>query len=182
MWTVGRIALEPGAPSIIPGRAEMLFQFRDGDDAVLARMERQLAQLVAEANARGPCRVTLELLRKGTPARMSEASRARWRWPRSAMRRGRPVRMPSGAIHDAARLSTRMPAGMMFVPSIGGISHHWTENTSDEDIVLGARVFASWAAELLCVGVTAARANAPPAVGLAHNLLYCALRSSPFQP
>ena len=30
---------------------------------------------------------------------------------------------------------------MMFVPSIGGISHHWTENTSDEDIVLGAQVF-----------------------------------------
>jgi N-carbamoyl-L-amino-acid hydrolase len=27
------------------------------------------------------------------------------------------------------------------VPSIGGISHHWTENTSDEDIVLGAQVF-----------------------------------------
>jgi N-carbamoyl-L-amino-acid hydrolase len=42
-----------------------------------------------------------------------------------------------------------MPAGMLFVPSIGGISHHWSENTSDEDIVLGARVFASWAGELL---------------------------------
>jgi N-carbamoyl-L-amino-acid hydrolase len=31
---------------------------------------------------------------------------------------------------------------MLFVPSIGGISHHWTENTTDEDIVLGAQVFA----------------------------------------
>ena len=39
---------------------------------------------------------------------------------------------------------------MMFVPSIGGISHHWSENTSDADIVLGAQVFASWAAALLC--------------------------------
>ena len=34
-----------------------------------------------------------------------------------------------------------MPAAMLFVPSIGGISHHWTENTADEDIVLGAQVF-----------------------------------------
>jgi N-carbamoyl-L-amino-acid hydrolase len=30
----------------------------------------------------------------------------------------------------------------MFVPSIGGISHHWSENTSDQDLVLGAQVFA----------------------------------------
>jgi N-carbamoyl-L-amino-acid hydrolase len=34
-----------------------------------------------------------------------------------------------------------MPAGMLFVPSIGGISHHWTENTADADIVTGAEVF-----------------------------------------
>jgi N-carbamoyl-L-amino-acid hydrolase len=37
----------------------------------------------------------------------------------------------------------------LFVPSIGGISHHWTENTSDEDIVAGARVYASAIANLL---------------------------------
>ena len=34
-----------------------------------------------------------------------------------------------------------MPAAMLFVPSIGGISHHWTENTADADIVTGAEVF-----------------------------------------
>jgi N-carbamoyl-L-amino-acid hydrolase len=49
--------------------------------------------------------------------------------------------MPSGAGHDAQYLARVMPAAMLFVPSIGGISHHWTENTSDEDIVLGAQVF-----------------------------------------
>ena len=51
------------------------------------------------------------------------------------------MRLPSGAGHDAQWLARVMPAAMMFVPSIGGVSHHWTENTSDEDIVLGARVF-----------------------------------------
>jgi beta-ureidopropionase / N-carbamoyl-L-amino-acid hydrolase len=54
---------------------------------------------------------------------------------------GRHVRMPSGAGHDAQYLARKVPAAMLFVPSIGGVSHHWTENTSDEDIVLGARVF-----------------------------------------
>jgi N-carbamoyl-L-amino-acid hydrolase len=42
-----------------------------------------------------------------------------------------------------------MPAGMMFVPSLGGISHHWSEDTSEADIVLGARVFADAAYRIL---------------------------------
>ena len=50
--------------------------------------------------------------------------------------------MPSGAGHDAQILAQRLPAAMMFVPSIGGISHHFTENTEDADIVLGCQVFA----------------------------------------
>ena len=42
-----------------------------------------------------------------------------------------------------------MPAAMLFVPSIDGISHHWSENTSDDDIVLGARVFTDAIASVL---------------------------------
>ena len=38
VWTTGRITLDPCAPSIIPGRAEMLFQIRDDDPAVVARL------------------------------------------------------------------------------------------------------------------------------------------------
>ena len=45
VWTAGRIELTPGAPSIIPGRAEMLFQFRDAEPATLDRLH---AHLVAE--------------------------------------------------------------------------------------------------------------------------------------
>jgi N-carbamoyl-L-amino-acid hydrolase len=57
--------------------------------------------------------------------------------------------MPSAAGHDAQVLSTIMPAAMLFVPSIGGISHHWTENTADADIVTGAEVFVETCARLL---------------------------------
>ena len=39
VWTTGRITLDPGALSIIPGAAEMLFQIRDDDPAVIARLE-----------------------------------------------------------------------------------------------------------------------------------------------
>jgi N-carbamoyl-L-amino-acid hydrolase len=62
---------------------------------------------------------------------------------------GKSVRMPSAAGHDAQVLSTIMPSGMLFVPSIGGISHHWTENTADADIVTGAKVFVDACRRLL---------------------------------
>ena len=59
------------------------------------------------------------------------------------------MRMPSGAGHDAQILGLKLPAAMMFVPSIGGISHHFTENTEDADIVLGCQVFADATAKIL---------------------------------
>jgi N-carbamoyl-L-amino-acid hydrolase len=42
-----------------------------------------------------------------------------------------------------------MPAAMMFVPSLGGISHHWAEDTREDDIVLGAQIFADAARRIL---------------------------------
>ena len=73
-------------------------------------------------------------------------------WGRPGPVNGNPLvrmRLPSAAGHDAAVLSYRMPAGMMFIPSIGGISHHWSEDSKEEDIVLGAQVFADAAETIL---------------------------------
>jgi N-carbamoyl-L-amino-acid hydrolase len=42
-----------------------------------------------------------------------------------------------------------MPAAMLFIPSIGGISHHWSEDTAEADIVLGCQVLADAASDLL---------------------------------
>ncbi|WP_028137825.1 Zn-dependent hydrolase [Bradyrhizobium japonicum] len=141
VWTTGRITLDPGAPSIIPGGAEMLFQIRDDDPAVIARLEQLLRTMANDASASGPCTVTVEKLRTGAPAMMNAGFQDAIEAATKAMAGGRCVRMPSGAGHDAQMLATVMPAGMLFVPSIGGISHHWTENTADADIVTGAEVF-----------------------------------------
>jgi N-carbamoyl-L-amino-acid hydrolase len=65
---------------------------------------------------------------------------------------GAHLRMPSGAGHDAQVLSRRIRSAMMFVPSIAGISHHWSEDTKEEDIVLGAQIFADAAAAILQAG------------------------------
>jgi N-carbamoyl-L-amino-acid hydrolase len=142
VWTTGRITLDPGAPSIIPGAAEMLFQIRDDDPDVVHRMEDVLRTMAAEVTAQGRCSVTIERIRTGTPAGMNAAFQDAIEAASAAFAGGRSMRMPSAAGHDAQILSTVMPAGMLFVPSIGGISHHVLENTDDADIVTGAEVFA----------------------------------------
>ena len=141
VWTTGRITLDPGAPSIIPGGAEMLFQIRDDDPAVIARLEHLLQTMADEVNAQGRCSVTVERLRTGVPDMMESTFQQAIEAASAACAGGRSMRMPSGAGHDAQILATIMPAGMLFVPSIGGISHHWSENTTDADIVTGAQAF-----------------------------------------
>jgi N-carbamoyl-L-amino-acid hydrolase len=141
VWTTGRITLDPGAPSIIPGGAEMLFQIRDENPSVIARLEDLLRTMADEVNAKGPCTASVEKLRTGAPAMMNAGFQDAIEAASKALAGGRSLRMPSGAGHDAQMLATIMPAGMLFVPSIGGISHHWTENTTDADIATGAQVF-----------------------------------------
>lgn len=149
VWTAGRILLDPGQLSIIPGGGEMMLQMRDADDAVLDRMQKTLSDLVAETNAKGPCRVQAEMIRRSIPAVMAAPFQAALDAAAEAHAPGKHERIPSGAGHDAQVFAKHMPSGMMFVPSIGGISHHWSENTSDEDIGLGAQVFVDAVARLL---------------------------------
>jgi beta-ureidopropionase / N-carbamoyl-L-amino-acid hydrolase len=149
VWTTGRIVLDPGAPSIIPGRAEMLFQIRDDDPDVIARLEDMLRGMAVEATAQGRCKVEVERLRIGAPALMDGVIQGTIEAASKAFAGGRSIRMPSGAGHDAQILATIMPSGMLFVPSIGGISHHWSENTADVDIVTGAQVFVESCRRLL---------------------------------
>jgi N-carbamoyl-L-amino-acid hydrolase len=149
VWTTGRITLDPGAPSIIPGHAEMLFQIRDENPGVIERLEDLLRSMAAETGAQDRCTVAVERIRTGAPALMDARFQQAIEAASSALAGGRSVRMPSGAGHDAQVLATIMPAGMLFVPSIGGISHHWSENTADADIVTGAQVFVETCRRLL---------------------------------
>jgi beta-ureidopropionase / N-carbamoyl-L-amino-acid hydrolase len=149
VWTAGRITLDPGAASIIPGRAEALFQLRDADPAVLDRLHAELNDLVAAANRVSRCQFELTVMSQSTPARMDERLMAALDTAAERHAPGKHMRMPSGAGHDAQWLARKLPAAMMFVPSINGISHHWSENTSDDDLVLGAQVFTDGIAEAL---------------------------------
>src|SRR6516225_9611796 len=150
VWTIGRMLLEPNAPSVIPGRAEMLVQFRDAELDQLAALERALRALVDQADSAGPCRVEIETVARTEPRLMDGGFQEQLEAAAERHAPGMHMRLPSAAGHDAAVLSYRMPAGMMFIPSLGGISHHWSEDSKADDIVLGAQVFADAAEKILC--------------------------------
>ena len=153
VWTVGRIELVPGAPSIVPGRASMNFQFRDAEEERLAALEDLTRNLVAEADAAGPVRVSIAPHSDATkPALMDETLQAHIAAAAERHASGSWVRMPSAASHDAQVLARHIPSAMLFIPSIGGVSHDFAEDTAEEDIVLGCQVLATAAASILAEG------------------------------
>jgi beta-ureidopropionase / N-carbamoyl-L-amino-acid hydrolase len=152
VWTIGRMVLDPNAPSVVPGRAEMQVQFRDPDIDRLAALERALRELVSETDRAGPCACEIETIVRTEPRPMDPGFQEQIERAAEPYARGMLMRMPSFAGHDAAVLSYRMPAGMLFIPSIGGISHHWSEDSKEDDIELGAQVFADAAENILRAG------------------------------
>jgi N-carbamoyl-L-amino-acid hydrolase len=150
VWTVGRIELDPGSLSVVPGQADLYLQFRDANAQRLWAMEAKLAELVADFNAQGGVSVALTAADAAEePVAMDEALQAHLARAAETVAPGQWMRMPSGASHDAQIIARSMPACMVFVPSIGGVSHDFIEDTAEEHIVLGCRVAAEAAAAIL---------------------------------
>jgi len=152
VWTIGRMVIDPNAPSIVPGRAEMQVQVRDLDETILARYRDALLDMVGASDRAGPCRVAIEELSLTEARPMDPAFENAIEAAAERHVPGGHLRMPSGAGHDAQVISHKLRAGMMFIPSLRGISHHWSEDTREDDIVLGAQVFADAAAAILKAG------------------------------
>ena len=149
VWTIGRIVLEPNAPSVVPGRAELLLQIRDPSLAAMERLGAAAIALAEAADRAGPCGVAIERTSCTEPIAMHGPFQAAIAAAAGRHAGAGSMHLVSGAGHDAQILGRRLPAGMLFVPSIGGISHHYTEDTAEDDIVLGCQVFADAAATIL---------------------------------
>jgi N-carbamoyl-L-amino-acid hydrolase len=146
VWNIGNMILRPGAATVVPSEGEMLLEFRDTDGDLMERLEAQVRTRIAETN-RGPVSVEIERTACLAPTPLTETLGAAI--AKAAIGRGeQPVSLPSGAGHDAMIVARYMPAAMMFIPSIGGISHDITENTSDADIVFGCEVLADAVSQL----------------------------------
>jgi len=150
VWTMGRMQLSPGAASIIPGKADLHLQFRDPDNEVLDKLEQEARRLVGQLNDQGP--VAINMVEHSPPIIPADMESSFQEEIAAAARTHAPddwEHMPSAAVHDAMFLSEIMPAAMMFIPSIGGVSHDFSEDTSESDIALGAQVFTTAIAGIL---------------------------------
>ena len=137
--TVGRIELHPNLVNVIPARATITVDLRNTDPVELARAERMLFEAVERIAAAEGVGIEHRTLARFDPVVFDESVIDMV--VDAAERRGLSVRrLPSGAGHDAQMLARVCPAGMIFVPSVGGISHNPTEFTDADDLQAGADV------------------------------------------
>jgi beta-ureidopropionase / N-carbamoyl-L-amino-acid hydrolase len=137
--TVGRIDVHPNLVNVVAARATVTVDLRNTDDALVSESEQRLAAFCAELAGREGVTIEARTLARFAPVDFDEAMIALV----EEVARGRGLstkRMPSGAGHDAQMLARVCPAGMVFVPSVRGISHNPAELTSDADLEAGANV------------------------------------------
>jgi ureidoglycolate amidohydrolase len=145
--TVGVLRVQPGAINVVPGEVELDVDVRDSDRAAREQVvEGWLAEARAIAARRGLALDVAPIVDDDPAAcdpAVVEAAAAAAEQLGLAYRR-----MTSGAYHDAMVMGARVPIGMIFVPSAGGISHHPDEHTDPDDIERGVRVLAGTLARL----------------------------------
>ena len=137
--TVGSMNFQPNLVNVIPNRVSFTVDLRNTDESILAAAEERLWAFAAQVADDEGVEWKRESLARFEPVRFDP--RIIDLVERSARGLGLPVRrLPSGAGHDAQMLARMCPAGMIFVPSVGGLSHNVREHTAPDDLVAGARV------------------------------------------
>ncbi|OFW20664.1 MAG: hypothetical protein A3G21_22075 [Acidobacteria bacterium RIFCSPLOWO2_12_FULL_66_21] len=145
--TVGRLDVTPNAANVVPGQAILIIELRDLSEARLTAIGdaiRGRAKAIAAAT-----RTTIDIVATGhygpalaTPSVQEAIERAAGGLGLAH------VRLPSGAGHDAQMAATLGPMGMIFVPSVGGVSHSPKELTTWEHCARGADVLLQTVLEL----------------------------------
>jgi len=150
VWTFGQATLHPGADSIIPGRADLHLQFRDPSTDVLDAIDSTVRVLVEEMTTTGPVDVAVTNTRERiAPTVMDDGLRSHLAAAADNHTSRSWQDMPSAAGHDPMVIAHHLPCGMLFIPSIGGISHDFAEDSSEDDITLGCQVLADATASAL---------------------------------
>ncbi|PJE35779.1 Zn-dependent hydrolase [Pseudooceanicola lipolyticus] len=142
VWTIGHVALHPNASSIVAGRAVFSMQWRDGSAERLDRMEEIIRTVASEVADARDLSLSFGPMLGLQPVAMDRRLFAALEEGARQVAPGRWQILPSGALHDSTNLSNLMPVAMLFVPSIGGISHAFAEDTAEDDLVAGLRVLA----------------------------------------
>jgi len=153
VWNIGYIRVEPGRRNVVPKKSEFSLQYRDPSGEQLARLDHMVNGFITDANQTAGVICSSTIGFSVEPVHMD--SRLSRMISDAATTLNVPwVAMPSGAGHDAAALARHLPTAMLFIPSIGGHSHTIEENTSDEDIIVGAEVMSETVARICAQDIT----------------------------
>ncbi len=137
--TVGSLHLHPNLVNVVPASATMTVDLRNTDEGLLQLAEEQLRVRVAAIAEDEDVRVESRSLARFEPVEFDE--RVVERIELLAEKTGLSTkRMPSGAGHDAQMMARICPTGMIFVPSLDGISHNPAEHTDEKDLIAGAQL------------------------------------------
>ena len=139
--TVGQIEVTPNSPNVIPGRAVLSVELRDLSPHTLVEMMDDIRARAREIERTTGTTIAFRMMAQVTPAAATPEVKAAIERA-SASLDLRTTRLPSGAGHDAQSMAQLGPMGMIFVPSVGGISHspkeltHWDDCANGADVLL----------------------------------------------
>jgi N-carbamoyl-L-amino-acid hydrolase len=137
--TVGSIQLEPNLVNVVAQKAIFTVDLRNTEERRLQMAEARLDEFLGEFSDAEGVEISTRRLARFEPvdfdprmiALVEETARALG---------ANVMRLPAGAGHDAQMLARVCPSGMIFTPSVGGLSHNVREHTDPEDLELGANV------------------------------------------
>jgi N-carbamoyl-L-amino-acid hydrolase len=137
--TVGQIEIAPNAPNVVPGLAKLVIELRDLSTDKLADLGERIRARAADIASATRTQIEIRRVSRNPPAVATPEVQSAIERASSALGLAS-ARLPSGAGHDAQSMAQLGPMGMIFVPSIGGVSHSPKELTSWQDCAQGANV------------------------------------------
>ena len=144
---VGEMRFEPGAFNIIPEKATASVEFRAPEEIIFEQLDKSLMELAHKSAVRFNLGLEIEFLGKHAPAPMTVQVQSAIL--KAAQTLGlAAISLASGAGHDAQSLDNFCPTGMIFVPSVEGISHSPKEFTEWHDCINGANMLLQTVLEL----------------------------------
>jgi len=137
--TVGKVDLFPNLINVIPAKAVLTLDVRNTDESILQNAEKEIELFLDSLAQQEGVLITTRRLARFEPVIfhddiISAVDRVSKTLNFSHMT------LPSGAGHDAQMFARTCPSGMIFVPSINGISHNPAEDTALDDLEAGANV------------------------------------------
>jgi beta-ureidopropionase / N-carbamoyl-L-amino-acid hydrolase len=137
--TVGKITPFPGASNVIPGKVVMSLEIRDLSFEKIEMLVGEVKKRAEQIASISQTKISFEPLFQIKPALATNALQEKI--DSSAKLLGFTTKfMQSGALHDSQNMSLIAPMAMIFVPSVGGISHSPKEFTKAEDLTNGANL------------------------------------------